>query len=54
MLMIKAVTYTLFLVFRYSLKSLYQAAKSGNAEKLMQVLGEYDVIFNIFMRGSSN
>jgi len=29
-----------FFLFRYSLKSLYQAAKSGNAEKLVQVLGK--------------
>jgi hypothetical protein len=50
--MIKAVmNILLFLVFRYSMKSVYQAAKSGNAEKLIHVLGEYCVIDNILMRG---
>jgi hypothetical protein len=33
------------------MKSLYQAAKSGNAEKLIHILGEYCVIVNISMRG---
>jgi hypothetical protein len=32
-------------VFRYSLKSFYQAAKAGNAEKLVQMLGECADIF---------
>jgi hypothetical protein len=36
-------------MFRYSLKSLYQAAKSGNAEKLIHILGEYCVICNVLM-----